>query len=91
VSVGSRQVSHSYLTDWLDDTGPREPSGDTQWTLTCMSGLQQTGWTSGTRLRIRRLGVRVPPSALDIRSSDNIFVYGYDSLPSFLQPVSHRT
>ena len=32
-------------------------------TLTCGYGLRRTGWTPRTDLRIRRLGVRVPPSA----------------------------
>jgi hypothetical protein len=36
---------------------------DIQWTLTCRYGLWRTGRTHGIDLRIRRLGVRVPPSA----------------------------
>ena len=31
--------------------------------LTCGFGFWRTGWTDGIDLRIRRLGVRVPPSA----------------------------
>src|SRR5262249_37937027 len=31
--------------------------------LTCGFGFWRTGWTDGIGLRIRRLGVRVPPSA----------------------------
>ena len=27
VSAGGRQVSHSRLTDWLDDTAPGSPPG----------------------------------------------------------------
>jgi hypothetical protein len=32
--------------------------------LSCPYRQRLTAWTSGTRLRIRRLGIRVPPSAL---------------------------
>jgi hypothetical protein len=39
------------------------PILDTCWTMTCGYGLRRTGRTGGTDLRIRRLGVRVPPSA----------------------------
>src|ERR1700752_3516513 len=35
---------------------------DTRWTLTCVNGFRRTGRTSGTGLRIRRLGGRVPLS-----------------------------
>jgi hypothetical protein len=36
---------------------------DARWTLTCGYGYRGTGWTRCTDLRIRRLGVRVPPIA----------------------------
>src|SRR5690348_8444557 len=36
---------------------------DSRQTLTCVSGLRWTHRMLGTRLRIKRLGVRVPPSA----------------------------
>jgi hypothetical protein len=36
---------------------------DTRWTLTYGYGLRRTRWTHCIDLRIRRLGVRVPPSA----------------------------
>jgi hypothetical protein len=39
---------------------------DIQRTLTCGSGFWRTGRTHGIDLRIRRLGVRVPPSAPDL-------------------------
>ena len=41
----------------------RVSSLDARRTLTCGYGLRRTGWTRRTDLRIRRLGVRVPPSA----------------------------
>jgi hypothetical protein len=63
VSAGGRRVSHSRLTDWLDNTAPESPLGTPGWTLNCGDRLRRTGRTAHTRLRIRRLGVRVPPSA----------------------------
>src|SRR5487761_1132428 len=42
----------------------RVASLDLRRTLACGYGLRGTGWISGTDLRIRRLGVRIPPSAL---------------------------
>ena len=53
VSAGGRQVSHSRLTDWLDDTAPGSPLGDTRWTLNCGDRLRRTGRTARTRLRIK--------------------------------------
>jgi hypothetical protein len=38
--------------------------------LTCASGPPRTRQTPGTRLRIKRLGVRVPPSALQFPQVD---------------------
>ena len=63
VLMEKRSPSHSRLTDWLDSPGLAR----TRWTheraLTCGYGHWRTGWTGSTDLRIRRLGVRVPPSA----------------------------
>ena len=39
------------------------PVLDNWWTMTCGYGFRRTGRTLGIDLRIRRLGVRVPPSA----------------------------
>ena len=56
-------ISHNFLTDWQDDTGLRRKYRTPGRMMTCGYGFQRTGWTHRIDLRIRRLGVRVPPSA----------------------------
>ncbi len=56
---GLSHISHRLIGQgWTSIARP-----DNGETLTCEYGLQRTGWTPRTDLRIRRLGVRVPPSA----------------------------
>jgi hypothetical protein len=59
----------------------RASSSDTRWTLTCGNRPARTGQTSFPRLRIRRLGVRVPPSAPSsqalTRSGRGLFASGF--------------
>jgi hypothetical protein len=62
-------VSHSFLTDWPDGTGPWRLRWTPGRTLTGGYGLRRTGRTLSIDLRIRRLGVRVPPNALQVRGA----------------------
>ena len=57
------RVSHNRLTNWLDGTGLGHPRWTPGGPGLAENRLRRTGRTFGTRLRIRRLGVRVPPSA----------------------------
>jgi hypothetical protein len=43
---------------------------DNRWTMTCGYGLRRTGRTLSIGLRIRRLGVRVPPSTSERASPE---------------------
>ena len=56
-------ISHSFLTDWSGGTGLSYTGRTPGRTLTCGYGLGRTVRTLSIDLRIRRLGVRVPPSA----------------------------
>jgi hypothetical protein len=56
-------ISHSFLTDWPDGTGLRRLRRTPGRMLTCRYGFRRTDRTPSVALRIRRLRVRVPPSA----------------------------
>ena len=56
-------ISHSFLTDWPDGAGPWHLCQTPSRALTCGYGFRRTGRMPSIDLRIRRLGVRVPPSA----------------------------
>ena len=62
--IGARQVCY-YLATQIDgrvryQADGLDPAPDLKWS----NGSEATGWTIGIALRIRRLGVRIPPSAL---------------------------
>ncbi len=47
------EISHHFLTDWLDDTGLRRQYWTPGETMTCVYGSRRTGWTHRIDLRNR--------------------------------------
>src|SRR6266480_3692512 len=86
-------ISHSFLTDWLDGVGPWHLCRTSGRTLTCRYGFWRTGRTGGIDLRIRRLGVRVPPSAPPYPqvkvSFFNLVIARTSHDPALLKPSPH--
>jgi hypothetical protein len=62
--ISIREADPSRLSHRLTGRHRTRPDGlDIQWTLTCGYGFWRTGRTDGIGLRIKRLAVRVCPSA----------------------------
>src|ERR1700730_4518850 len=57
------QISHDFLTNLVGRHRTQVSMLGNRWTMTCEYGLQRTGRTLSIDLLLRRLGVRVSPSA----------------------------